>query len=253
MKVAARFDFQELLVAINFHPLNHLARSCKCFRQNLFSFAFMDKTRWLCIVFADNEEWLCLIALNCIGPQFFRRLPIRFSMQCTHHTHRHTHSDPYDFHAFGLCIVFVFVGGPRGKTVFSLFYASQPIKMSIVWYGVSNTINTRAEHIFHLALLSLNAVRILQTQRTAATPIRNPYLSLSPTTDTDTWSLTIAWIQCDETNVSRRALFWFLPTAGQQRKWNGKNALFFVCIFHIGLCALVHQIGKFCIHPHKHP
>lgn len=100
-------------------------------------------------------------------------------MQCTHHTYTLTHSDPYNFHAFGLCIVFVFVGGPRGKTVFSLFYASQPIKMSIVWYGVSNTINTRAEHIFHLALLSLNAVRILQTQRTAATPIRNPYLTIT--------------------------------------------------------------------------
>lgn len=39
--------------------------------------------------------------------------------------------------------------------------------------------HARRAHFPHLALLSLNTVRILQTQRTAATPIRNPYLTIT--------------------------------------------------------------------------
>lgn len=98
----------------------------------------------------------------------------RYGSPCnarTSHTHTHAISNArFD------CVVFVFRIG--GKTVFSLFYASQPIKMSIGY----RYIHASRAH-FPRSTIVVECRANTAHKRTSATPIRNPYLTITKRMD----------------------------------------------------------------------
>lgn len=155
----------------------------------------------------------------------------------------HTHTCNFQCEIW-LCSFRFFGSGEKQFSVYFMLRNRSKCQSDIDIY-------TRAEHIFHVALSSLNVVRILHTNERPR-PRYAIRISLSPREWMVEYSahrhsnariLTI-WIQYGR-DERFTALFWFFwklhGTKKQKKKW---NALFFVCISY-WTCALVHQIVSF--------